>query len=138
MSERSGSSLRVLVIDDQKSMRSIIRGLLYQFGVEDIDEADGGEGALEFLLHPRSKFPDVIICDLHMGKMDGMQFCNAVRRNDNLRNRHVPIIILTGDQDSFMHEVVEQVGALKVVTKPVSADELRQHIGAAVGFSIAS
>ena len=138
MDDHFKSNLRVLVIDDQKSMRSIIRSLLGQFGIEDIDEAEGGETALEFLLHPHSKFPDVIICDLHMGNMDGMEFCNAVRRNDALRNRQVPIIILTGDDDAFMHGVVEQVGAIKVVTKPVTADELRDSIGTAVGFSIGS
>ena len=138
MSDQYDSSLRVLVIDDQKAMRSIIRSLLGQFGIADIDEAEGGATALECLLNPRSKFPDVIICDLHMGNMDGMEFCNVVRRNDALRNRQVPIIILTGDDDSFMHEVVEQVGAIKVVTKPVTAGELRDHIGTAVGFSIGS
>ncbi len=138
MSEQSDSDLRVLIIDDQRSMRSIVRNLLGQVGIDAIDEAENGEEALAFLLDPHSKFPDVIICDLHMGKMDGMEFCNAVRRNEDLRNRHVPIIILTGDKDAFMHEVVEQVGALKVLTKPVTADELRDQIGSAVGFSIAS
>ena len=138
MSEQSDSELRVLIIDDQRSMRSIVRTLLGQVGIDNINEAENGEEALAFLLEPLSDFPDVIICDLHMGKMDGMEFCNAVRRNENLRNRQVPIIILTGDKDAFMHEVVEQVGALKVLTKPVAADELRDQIVSAVGFSSAS
>ncbi len=51
-------------------------------------------------MNPRSKFPDVIICDLHTGSMDGMEFCNVVLRNDALGNRQFPIVILTGDDDA--------------------------------------
>jgi CheY-like chemotaxis protein len=82
-------------------------------------------------------YPDVIICDLHMDEMDGMQFCNNVRNDKNLRNHGVPIVMLTGDLDKLLHEVSRQVGAMSVLTKPVSAEELGHHIEKAVGYAFA-
>ena len=66
--------------------------------------------------------------------MDGLQFCNAVRRNKELRNTSVPILILTGDQDPLLREVSRQVGALSILTKPVTAEELKSQITSAVGY----
>lgn len=89
---------------------------------------------------PDIEFPDVIICDLHMDEMDemdDMQFCNVVRNDKNLRNHHVPIFMLTGDSDEMLHEVSKQVGAMSVLTKPVSAEFLGKHIEKAVGYAFA-
>ena len=69
--------------------------------------------------------------------MDGMQFCNVVRNDKNLRNHHVPILMLTGDSDEVLHEVSKQVGAMEVLTKPVTAEELGKHIEKAVGYAFA-
>ena len=129
-------SLSVLVIDDQKSMRSILRSLLKQIGVGNVEEAGGGEEAIGRLVNSQIKFPDLIICDLHMEKMDGLEFCNTVRRSEALRNRSVPILMLTGDRDDLLHEVSKQVGALSVLTKPITAEELKGHISTAVGYSL--
>ncbi len=128
--------LHVLIIDDQKAMRSIVTALLHRIGIEDIAEAGDGEEALDHLQDLHAKFPDVIICDLHMDKMDGLEFCNFVRRNEKLRNSGVPILILTGDQDQFLHEVSRQVGAVSVLTKPITAEELKNQITGAVGYSL--
>lgn len=54
----------------------------------------------------------------------------------NILQPGIPIIILTGDHDTFMHEVTQQIGATTVLLKPVSADALKEQIEAAVGFSI--
>lgn len=136
MAVKGDSVIRVLVIDDHKTMRSIVRQLLGQVGISDIDEAENGEEALELLRNPARADPDVIICDLHMDKMDGVEFCNCVRRDDSIRGRAIPILILTGDKDELLHEVTKQVGAAKVLTKPISAPDLRKEIETAIGFSI--
>ena len=128
--------LHVLIIDDQKTMRSIIMGMLRTIGITTVATAPSGEEALEYLLQG-ARFPDLIICDLHMEKMDGIQFCNAVRRNEDLKNKGVPILILTGDRDPLLHEVSMQVGALTVLTKPITAEELKAQIEEAVGYSFA-
>ncbi len=136
MTETETSSIRVLVVDDQRTMREIIRRLLSQIGVRDVDDAEDGEVALEKLRNPTTEKPDIVICDLHMEKMDGMDFCNHVRRDRNDAIRGLPIIILTGEQDTFVHDVTKQVGATMVLVKPVSAGDLKTQIEAAIGFTI--
>ncbi len=136
MTESEGSSLRALVIDDQRTMREIVRRLLSQIGLHDVDDAEDGAQALEKLHIPTADKPDVIICDLYMEKMDGMDFCNHLRRDKNDDIRHIPVIILTGEQDTFVHDVAKQVGAVTVLVKPVSTGELKAQIEAAVGIKI--
>ena len=80
-------SIRVLVVDDHRSMRSIVRQLLGTVGISDVVEAENGEKAFSMVLDPQFADPDVIICDLHMDTMDGMEFCNNVRRRDDIRPR---------------------------------------------------
>ncbi len=136
MTETETNSIRVLVIDDQRTMREIIRRLLGQIGIHDVDEAGDGEQALEKLHSPTAVKPDIIICDLHMENMDGMDFCNHVRRHKNETIRGIPVIILTGEQDTFVHAVTQQVGATTVLVKPIAAADLKTQIEAAVGFTI--
>ena len=130
------SCLRVLVVDDQATMRSIVRRLLSQVGINNIDEAANGEEAIAKLRNPRAKDPDVIVSDLHMDGLDGLQLCNTIRRDKHIRNRSIPIVILTGDDDELIHEVSEQVGAVEVLTKPVNAKELFDCIQTAIGFAV--
>ncbi len=128
--------ISVLIVDDQRTMRLILRDLLHGIGVREIHEAENGEAALDILHDHGLSYPDLVICDLHMEKMDGMEFCNTVRRSDQLRDRHVPIVILTGDQNSLVHEVSRQVGATKVMTKPINAMQLKNMMAEGIGFSL--
>ena len=136
MSETQATSIRVLVIDDHRTMRQIVRRLLGQIGIHDVEDAEDGAAALKLLHSPQAKQPDLIICDLHMEKMDGMDFCNKLRHDKNEVLRTIPVIILTGEQDTFVHDVTRQVGATMVLVKPVSASDLKERIEAAVGFAI--
>lgn len=136
MNDMSPKSIRALVVDDQATMRSIIRQLLAQTGIADVSEAANGRDALALLQSVDVEDPDVIICDLHMEQMDGIQFCNHVRRDEEMRKRQIPILMLTGDKDEMLHEVAAQVGALKVLTKPITAQELKNEIEGAIGFRI--
>ena len=132
MSEFKAGNVRVLVVDGQRGMRSILRQLLAQIGIEDVIEAKNGEEALEIIDQPETVSPDVIICDLHLDKLDGLELCNMFRRD---KDRVMPIIIVTGEADEFLHDVARQVGAVEVLTKPVSAPDLLEQIQAAIGFA---
>ena len=81
MTRPDEASIRVLVVDDQRTMRSIIRQLLGRVGISNVSEAEHGEQALAMMRDPLADTPDAIICDLHMERMDGMAFCNKLRRN---------------------------------------------------------
>ncbi len=87
---------------------------------------------LELVDQPENMAPDVIICDLHLDKLDGMELCNMFRRD---KDRVMPIIIVTGEPDEFLHDVARQVGAVEVLTKPVSAPDLLEQIHTAIGFA---
>ncbi len=132
MSEFKAGQVRVLVVDGQRGMRSILRQLLAQIGIEDVLEAANGEEAIEIIDRAEHVEPDVIICDLRLDKVDGLELCNMFRRD---KDRVTPIIIVTGESDEFLHEVARQVGAVEVLTKPVSAPDLLEQIQAAIGFA---
>ncbi|MFB3150191.1 MAG: response regulator [Alphaproteobacteria bacterium] len=132
MSEFKAGQVRVLVVDGQRGMRSILRQLLAQIGIEDVLEAANGEEAIEIIDRAEHAQPDVIICDLRLDKVDGLELCNMFRRD---KDRVTPIIIVTGESDEFLHEVARQVGAVEVLTKPVSAPDLLEQIQAAIGFA---
>ncbi|MCH7710049.1 MAG: response regulator [Proteobacteria bacterium] len=132
MAKFKAGDIRVLVIDRQRGMRSILRQLLAQIGIEDVIEAINGEEALEIIDRPEIMEPDVIICDLHLDKLDGLELCNMFRLD---KERVTPIIIVTGESDEFLHEVARQVGAVEVLTKPVSAPDLLVQIQTAIGFT---
>lgn len=132
MNNSIGADLHILIIDDQKSMRSIIRQLLSQSGITKVSEASDGEEALGLLAGAEAiEPPDVIICDLHMEGMDGLDFVHHLRHRKNL----TPVLILTGDSSKLLHEVTTQVGATKVLMKPISAPDLMTEIKQAIGFS---
>ena len=124
-----GSLLNVMVVDDQKAMRSIIKQLLRQEHFNKIVEAGNGAEAMKILADPDALLPDVIVCDLYMDSMDGMEFVHRLRRNGS----PIPVIILTGEQNAFMHDVTRQAGATRVLPKPVSAKKLALEIQTAVG-----
>ena len=127
--------INVLIVDDQKTMRKIVRQLLSQQGFKQVTEAEDGAEALRLMEiheHQENAF-DVIICDLYMDGMDGLQFANALRR----AKINTPILILTGESDIFMHGVTKQAGATKVLVKPISGSDLAREIEAAVGFALA-
>ena len=132
MAKFKAGDIRVLVIDRQRGMRAILRQLLAQIGIEDVIEAKNGEEALELIDRPETMEPDVIICDLHLDKLDGLELCNMFRLD---KERVTPIIIVTGESDEFLHEVARQVGAVEVLTKPVSAPDLLVQIQTAIGFT---
>ena len=124
------SNISAMVIDDQETMHSILRQLLNKAGIAQIIDAYNGQEALETLREVGQAKPDVIICDLHMDKMDGMEFVNHLRRSKDT----TPVLMLTGDTDGLMHEVSLQVGATKVLGKPISSDDLFVEICSAVGY----
>ena len=121
----------ILIVDDQEFVRTIVRSMLTQMGVTSILEASDGTQAFAVV---NTQMPDIIICDMHMDGMDGMEFVSHVRRGKTTLDRDHPVIILTGDKDRLLTEVTEQAGATMVLHKPVAIAALKQAIVNAVGY----
>lgn len=128
------SVLQIMVVDDQSSMRSILRELLQSIGIRGITEASNGAEALAHL-KSHGTACDLIMCDLYMEKMDGMELCNKIRTDEALRKRRIPFVMLTGESNALVLEVIRQVGAATILKKPISPAELKRAIEQLVGFS---
>lgn len=106
---------RVLVVEDEQSLREPLVYLLEKEGYEVLDAADGNV-AIELF---KSTNPDIVLLDLMMPGMSGNEVCRVIRQTSN-----VPVIMLTA-KDSEIDKVVGlEIGADDYVTKPYSTREL--------------
>ena len=106
---------RVLVVEDEQSLREPLVYLLEKEGYEVLDAADGN-AAIELY---KSTNPDIVLLDLMMPGMSGNEVCRVIRQTSN-----VPVIMLTA-KDSEIDKVVGlEIGADDYVTKPYSTREL--------------
>jgi two-component system chemotaxis response regulator CheY len=131
---RTQEALTTLIIDDQRSMRRIVRQLLASLHMHQTLEAADGQQALDLLLDPKMPWIDLIICDLVMEGMDGIGFLNRLRGEAALRQRHIPVLILTAERNELLLEVVRQVGAADIAHKPISSPALREKIEKLIGL----
>lgn len=117
------SAGKILVVDDEPHIRRVMRVILagqqYQ-----IMEARSGEAALEKL---REFLPDLVLLDLNMPGMGGLEACRAIRENSD-----VPIIVLTVRRDEDDKVEALDAGADDYVTKPFGKKELLARIRAAL------
>ena len=135
LSSQDQSDIRVMVVDDQKTMRTIVKSLLKQIGIYNVIEAANGHEAMKSLEEVGTPLPDVIMSDMHMDRMDGVQLCNKLRLSKKTETREIPFVLLTGETDRMLLETCEQVGACAILNKPVSSDVLRNTLERAVGYS---
>lgn len=122
------AALKVLVVDDQNSVRQMTRMTLEQIGVRHIHEAENGQEAMNTAsLQPL----DLIISDYNMPVMDGLNFLRAVRGHP--ASRRVPFILLTGRGDRELVVKAAQAGVNNYLVKPFTAEILRQKIEQVIG-----
>ncbi len=105
----------ILVVDDDQSLRELLRLHLSSAGYEVSTAADGIEAGYAVLKSP----PDLIITDVNMPNMDGYAFVEALKADKTLPK--IPVIFLTS-MDDF--ERGRELGAVGYITKPVRADRL--------------
>ncbi len=121
----SGSERRVLVVDDYKSMRRIVRGLLAHIGFTQVDEAADGASALEKL---RDGVFSFVISDLNMAPMSGLEFLRELRADASLKATPVIVISAEGRRDVIV--AAKAAGANSYIIKPFKAAILKQKIDA--------
>ena len=124
----AASSLRVLVVDDQQTIRSLVRIGLKEIGVVHIEDAVDGEDGLRALLTHKS---NLIISDYNMPKLDGLNFLRAVRSTPALKN--TGFIMLTGRADTDLVQRAQQFGVNNYLVKPFTVTTLREKIEAVYG-----
>ena len=124
----AASSLKVLVVDDQQTMRSLVRSGLQQLGFKDIRECADGEDGLRAMLTAKSH---LIISDYNMPRLDGLGLLRAVRAHEPIRG--TAFIMLTGRADKELVQRAVQFGVNNYLVKPFTVATLREKIEAVFG-----
>ncbi|MFQ5399526.1 MAG: PleD family two-component system response regulator [Anaerolineae bacterium] len=112
----------VLIVDDEPMARTLLRLMLVRAGFN-VAEAEDGFDALEKV---RKSRPDVILLDVMMPGMDGFSVCEALRNEKE--TAALPIIMLSAKTDLDSMNKGLRVGATKYLTKPISPEDLTQHV----------
>jgi CheY-like chemotaxis protein len=112
---------RVLIVDDEASIRELIAEALREAGYH-VDTAAHGAEALELI---QSRPPQAIVLDLMMPRLDGSRFVQLMRLNPRFAS--VPIVLVTAAYGAL--QAAERIGAHACVAKPFELDELVEVVG---------
>ena len=124
----AAAALQCLVVDDQMTMRSLVRTSLQQLGVRDIREAADGEIALREVV---TKPAHLIISDYNMPNLDGLGLLRAVRAHPPTSK--IAFIMLTGRADRELVQRAVQFGVNNYLVKPFTAAQLKGKLEAVFG-----
>lgn len=116
--------IRVLVVDDNRHMRTLMREHLFVMGFKDLLMAVDGEEALRML---GDADVDVVICDYKMPKMDGIELLQTVRGGEK-RLRDICFIMLTGHAEHDNVIEAKGAGVSGFLVKPISIKSLAEQL----------
>jgi len=112
------SGLKVMVIDDSKTIRRTAENLLKKEGCDVVTAIDGFEALSKIAEHK----PDIIFVDIMMPRLDGYQTCALIKHNNVFRN--TPVIMLSSKDSIFDRARGRIVGSEQYLTKPFTKDDL--------------
>ncbi len=116
-------TVKVLVIDDQEFVRTIVRKMLQQIGVGTVVEAHDGTSGLEMA---ERELPDVVICDVQMRPVDGFGFVRSLRGLPH--GGAMPVILLTAHSDAATVARARDLNVEAFLAKPVLPPALKEKI----------
>lgn len=125
MSANGLDRLRILVVDDNAQMRTIIGTVLAAAGIRQLYYAPTGQKGLESL---NLGAVDVVFVDYEMPSMNGLDFLSAVRALPG-EKKYVPIIMLTGHADLLRLNAARDRGVNEFLAKPVTARNILLRLG---------
>jgi len=117
-----GTAKRILIVDDEDGYIGMIKDALKLRGM-DVDTANNGVAAGMSLA---SKVPDLILMDIHMPGINGLQACDAIRRNP--KTKDVPIIVVSALSDDSNAARAQEIGVQDFLSKPVDMEYLMKRI----------
>lgn len=113
---------KILLVDDEAGFAELLRDLLIMDGYE-VRLASDGIAALDSL---KDDIPDVIISDVMMPRMGGIEFFRKVRSRSDTEK--IPFIFISGFQDDRVLEEAREVGVFNILQKPVDMDQIEQEL----------
>ena len=109
---------KILVVDDEPDILQVVIFRLKKLGHEILTATDGKKG-LDLI---RSQKPGVVLLDLRLPIIDGLEVCRQVKADDKLKN--IPIILVTASSSSEISKKAKEVKADDYITKPFDSDQL--------------
>ncbi len=126
-SDLSALNVKVMVIDDSKTIRRSAETLLKKVGCDVVTAIDGFEALAKITMHK----PDIIFVDIMMPRLDGYQTCALIKNNPAFKA--TPVIMLSSKDSIFDRARGRIVGSQEYLTKPFSREDLVQAITVHVG-----
>jgi two-component system chemotaxis response regulator CheY len=105
-------TLKVLAIDDSKTIRELLRSVMEEAGFDYTSAVDGVDGVERYA----EVRPDIVITDINMPNMDGYGVIDAIRKGDI--DNQVPILVLTTESGEKLKQRARQAGATGWIVKP--------------------
>jgi two-component system chemotaxis response regulator CheY len=118
-------SIRALIVDDSSVMRKIVDRSLRQAGIEISQLFEAGNGAEALGVVQENKV-DLILCDINMPVMDGLEFIKQLAAVDNAKG--VPIVMITTEGSEAHVVQALACGARGYIRKPFTADQVKEHV----------
>ena len=124
----AASAIKTLIVDDQQTMRSLVRTSLHAIGINNTREVPDGEDALRALLAQPAQ---LVITDFNMPKLDGLGLLRAIRAHGPISK--TAVIMLTGRADRDLVQRAVQFGVNNYLVKPFTTQTLKEKIEAVFG-----
>ncbi|MBZ5706025.1 MAG: response regulator [Acidobacteriia bacterium] len=117
--------VRALIVDDSSVMRKIVERSLRQAGIDLVEVREAGNGA-EALGALRDGPVDLILCDINMPVMDGLEFVRQLQGVENARG--VPVVMITTEGSESHVVQALSCGARGYIRKPFTPDQVKEHV----------
>jgi two-component system, chemotaxis family, chemotaxis protein CheY len=124
---------RVLIVDDEDVVRKVLRATLTEAGYEVVEAEHGGKGIEKIGSDDNPLMVDVIICDIRMPKINGIEAIAFFRQ----QYPSVPILVLTGFPDTKMATELMSKGVFDYLVKPMDQDKLLAAVKSAMAHRLA-
>jgi two-component system, chemotaxis family, chemotaxis protein CheY len=125
MAKIAFEQLRFVVVDSNAHKRRIVRTLLRAFGCREIYEAEDGASGLEAV---EAYSPDILLTDIMMPNIDGIELTRIIRDPDSSKLPFLPVIVLTACSEKKHVLAARDAGATEFLCKPVSATSLYRRV----------
>ena len=119
------SEIRALIVDDSSVMRKIVERSLRQAGLDSLAILEAGSG-VEGLEVLRSKQVDIILSDINMPLMDGLEFVRQLKSQKLAVG--VPIVMITTESSEEHVKQAIEAGAMGYIRKPFTSDQVKQRV----------
>lgn len=122
---------KILVVDDDALMRKFVLNLLTRLGVQQVDEAVDGNAGLAAAAHFK---PDLVLSDIHMHPMGGLEFVERLRAHPSAELRKVPVLMMSADTSNVTLKEAVPLGIAAYIVKPPQISALRTKLEQALKF----